>query len=308
MILRRFPGTGANELPSRDGGRDFSFFGRRNVVVYARSRDISYAEHTAPLSVKSTLKGREVYEVCGVPLAVDESSYLVLNNDQPYASHICSHEEVESFCVFFRDGLESEVSASLSRTQEKLLDYYRSEFNSPVMFFQNLRRHDETVSRQLKQLHSGIMAGLATELWLDERCGFIMEALLQIHQGTFREIEKLPFVRRATRVEIYKRLRRAKDYMDSCYYEPLCLQAMSEVACLSRHHFLRLFKEAFHVTPHRYLTDIRLQKARRLIEEKGYTVGDACLSVGFENPSSFARLFKQRFGHSPRAIRSGRQK
>jgi AraC-like DNA-binding protein len=307
MILRRFPGNRRNGRLSQEGRRDFAFFGHQNVVVYARSSDISYAEHTAPLSIKSTLKGHEVYEVSGVPIAVDENSYLVLNHRQPYASHIFSDQEVESFCVFFRNRLEQEVSATLNLSHETLLDHQGENPATPVIFFQSLRRHDETVSRQMKLLHAGIVQGLESELWLDEQFNSIMEALLKAHHHTMREADQLPFVRRATRIEIYKRLCRAKDYIESCYYEPLSLSLLAKVACLSHHHFLRLFKEAFQLTPHRYLTDIRLRRARQLIEEKNFAVVDACMSVGFENASSFARLFKQRFGRSPRELRPPRR-
>jgi AraC family transcriptional regulator len=308
MILRQFPGSRTNGRLSQDGRRDPYLWGRQNIIVYATSRDIAYSEHTAPLSIKTTLKGREVYEVSGLPIAVDESSYLVLNNDQPYASYIYSDEEVESFCLFFRDGLEQEVSAPLNHSHETLLDYPLEKLISQPIFFQSLRRHHPVLSRQIKRLHTGIASGLASQLWLDERCHSIMEVLLQTHRQVFREIEKLPFVKRATRVEIYKRLCRAKDYIESCYDEPVSLTLLAEVACLSRHHFLRLFKEAFRLTPHRYLTNVRLQHARRLIEEKGYPVAYACCCVGFESPSSFSRLFKQRFRRSPRSLRPTGQK
>lgn len=305
MILRRFPGSGHS---SQEGGLDFHFFGRKNVVVYAKSRDISYAEHTAPLSIKTTLKGREVYEVDGVPIVVDESSYLVLNNEQPYASRIRSDEEVESFCIFFRDGLEQEVAAPLDRSHGELLEQAGKNSLLPAAFFQNLRRQDEKVFRRMRRLQTGIAKGMASPLWLDERFHSVMEALLQTHRKDLREVERLPFARRATKVEIYKRLHRAKDYMESCYHEPVSLTRLAGVACLSPHHFLRLFKEAFGLTPHRYLTSIRLSHARRLIEETDCSVMDACFSAGFDNPSSFARLFKQRFGRSPRAVRPARKK
>jgi AraC family transcriptional regulator len=308
MILRQFPGSRTNGRLPQEGRRDLYSWGRQNIVVYAASRDIAYSEHTAPLSIKTTLKGREVYEVNGLPIAVDERSYLVLNNEQPYASYIYSDEDVESFCIFFRDGLEQEVSAPLNHSHEALLNYPLETLVSPPIFFQSLRRRHPVLSRQIKQLHIGITAGLASQLWLDERCNSIMEILLQTHRQVFREIEKLPFVKRATSAEIYRRLCRAKDYIESCYDEPISLTLLAEVACLSRHHFLRLFKEAFRLTPHRYLTNLRLEHARRLIEEKGYAVAYACFCVGFESPSSFSRLFKQRFGRSPRTLRPARQK
>ncbi len=278
------------------------------MVVYAASRDIAYSEHTAPLSLKTTLKGREVYEVNGAPMAVDENSYLVLNNDQLYASYIYSDEEVESFCVFFRDGLEREVSAALEYSHEQLLERAATELTSTPIFFQTLRRQHLVLSRQIKQLHAGITSGGASQLWLDERCNSIMEFLLQTRRQVLAEVEGLPLVKHSTRMEIYKRLCRAKDYMESCYGEPVTLTALAMVACLSRHHFLRLFKEAFNITPHRYLTDVRLRHARQLIEEKGYSVARACNLVGFENQSSFSRLFRQRFGQSPGSARLRRQK
>jgi AraC family transcriptional regulator len=149
------------------------------MVVYATSRDIAYSEHTAPLSIKTTLKGREVYEVNRTPIAVDENSYLVLNNDQPYASYIYSDEDVESFCVFFRDGLEREVSAPLAYSHAQLLERPTTELPSTPIFFQTLRRQHSVLSRQIKQLHAGITSGVASQLWLDERCDSIMEVLLQ---------------------------------------------------------------------------------------------------------------------------------
>jgi AraC family transcriptional regulator len=303
MILRRFPGTQAREHAAQGRGRDFSFFGRENVIVYATSRDIAYAEHTAPLSVKTTLEGSEVYEVDGVPIAVDENSYLVLNNDQPYASYISSDEEVVSFCVFFRDGLEQEVSAPLDCSQEMLLERPSEELISPPPFFQSRCRHDPALSLMIRQLHADIASGMTSQLWLDERCNDLMEALLLADRQLFREAERLPLMKRATRVEVYRRLCRAKDYIESCYYEPITLRLLAGVACLSPHHFLRLFKAAFRVTPHQYLTDVRLRHARRLIEEKGYPVARACGLAGFESHSSFSRLFKRRFRCSPRAVR-----
>lgn len=278
------------------------------MVVYATSRDIAYSEHTAPLSIKTTLKGREIYEVNQTPISVDENSYLVLNNEQPYSSYIYSDEEVESFCVFFRDGLEREVSATLDYSHARLLDCPTTYLTSPPIFFQTLRQQHPALSRQLKQLHAGITCGATSQLWLDEQCSSIMEVLLQTRRQVFSEVERLPLVKHSTRVEIYKRLCRAKDYMESCYDEPVTLTTLAAVACLSRHHFLRLFKDAFNTTPHRYLTDVRLRHARKLIEEKGYAVARACHLVGFENQSSFSRLFRQRFGHPPSSVRPARQK
>lgn len=295
MLLRRFPGQG--QAP--DGGKDFACFHRQNVVVHAVTRDISFREHTAPLSIKSCARGREVYEVDGVPHAVGEDAYLVLNNEQPYASHIYSDEGVESFCLFFRDGMEREVLAACERTHRDLLDDPEGDGGRPTPFFQSLRRHDALVSPLLARLRRAVGAGWPPQLWLDEQFADVLEALLRAQGLALREAEALPLLRRATRLEVYRRLCRARDYIESCYDEPAGLTELARVACLSQHHFLRLFKAAFRLTPHQYLTDVRLRHALRLVEEGSRPLTEVCQSVGFENPSSFARLFKRRFGVSP---------
>ena len=305
MILRRFPGK---RHLSQDDGKDFSHFHRRNVIVCAKSCEVAYEKHTAPLSIKSCLRGTEIYEIKGVPIAVTESTYLVLNKEQPYASYIYSTKTVESFCVFFRDGLETEVRAAFEHTHEYLLSNPEGSAGWLTPFFQNLRHQDVQVSHGLGRLHKGIKEGHVSQLWLDEECNNLMEALLRAHVQTLEEIDKIPLIRRATRLEIFKRLCLAKDYIESCYDEPISLGKLAKVACLSPHHFLRLFKAAFSLTPHQYLTNVRLQKALKLVREKDSPIIDVCHSVGFEDPSSFTRLFKRRFHVSPLEVRRANQK
>lgn len=59
-------------------------------------------------------------------------------------------------------------------------------------------------------------------------------------------------------------------------------------------------KEQTGMTPNQYLREVRLQKARRLIEEGNVrTVKEACYAVGFKKASYFSDLYKKRFGKSP---------
>jgi AraC family transcriptional regulator len=300
MILRQFPG---NEAAPRRGRDDFSCFHRRNVIVHARSRQVAYAEHTAPLSIKTTLRGREVYAVGTATLAVEEGVYLVLNNEQPYASCIEATEAVESFCLFFRDDVAREVWCAQTWPTARLLDDPQGARSRPDPFFQTLRRRDDLVTPLLARLHAEIAAGMEEPLWLDERFHELMEALLRVQQDMRAEMEALSAVRAATRQELYRRLLRARDYLESFYHRPLGIAELARAACLSPHHFLRLFKQAFQCSPHQYLTRVRLEHARYLLAERGCPVTEACLSAGFENASSFARLFKRHYGLTPQQIR-----
>jgi AraC-like DNA-binding protein len=104
--------------------------------------------------------------------------------------------------------------------------------------------------------------------------------------------------------DTYLRLTRARRLMDECYHLPLDLNQISSEACLSRFHFLRLFRRAFNKTPHQYLTERRIEKAKELLSSSGLTVTDVCFEVGFESLGSFSSLFHKRVGQPPITYRA----
>ena len=116
-------------------------------------------------------------------------------------------------------------------------------------------------------------------------------------------IEHLPSVRFSTRQEMYKRVSKARDYMHSCYGEDINIETLAGVACLAPFHFLRTFKQVFQITPHQMLTKIRLEQAQNLLLNTTDSVSQIGLNIGFDNLSSFTRLFTKAFGASPRKFR-----
>ena len=65
------------------------------------------------LSVKLARGGRERYFVDGRSIAVDDDSFLILNDNRTYASRFESNVELESFSIFFRPGMAEEVYGAL---------------------------------------------------------------------------------------------------------------------------------------------------------------------------------------------------
>jgi signal transduction histidine kinase/DNA-binding response OmpR family regulator len=69
---------------------------------------------------------------------------------------------------------------------------------------------------------------------------------------------------------------------------------------MSRSQFYRVMKEETGLSPNLYLREIKLQKARRIMQlDQRLSVKEVCHSVGFEKPSYFSELFKARFGTAP---------
>jgi AraC-like DNA-binding protein len=110
--------------------------------------------------------------------------------------------------------------------------------------------------------------------------------------------------RRSADLEIYPRLCRARAFIDTNYSLPLKLDQISSEACFSRYHFIRLFRQAFNQTPHRYLTQKRIDRAKELLASSDLSVTAVCFEVGFESLGSFSSLFRKYVGDSPITYRS----
>ena len=103
--------------------------------------------------------------------------------------------------------------------------------------------------------------------------------------------------------DIYQRVVTAKLYIDNNYAEPIDLKKISGKAFLSRFHFHRLFTKIYRKTPHQYLTNKRIEKAKVLLAENK-PVAEVCNEVGFESMGSFSVLFKKEIGFAPQYYRN----
>jgi AraC-like DNA-binding protein len=97
---------------------------------------------------------------------------------------------------------------------------------------------------------------------------------------------------------LHTRLVDAKLFIDEHYAEDLPVGLMAERACFSRYHFIRLFTRSYGLTPHQYLTRLRIRKAKELIHD-GATVTAALFGTGFTSMSSFNKLFKRHVRVAP---------
>ncbi len=259
-----------------------------------------------PLSIKCFFHGRAFYDVGAGRYAVDDSSYLILNEGQTYSVDVDSENEIESFCIFFEHGLAESVQRSLSMKTSQLLEE-PDEPAHATNFFEKTYPHDEILSPALLHLRTQTSRTKQETARLSEQLHEIIERLLLVHARVNRQVESIPALRPATREELYRRLYRARDYAAACLDEPITLNDMARVACLSTNHFLRTFKQAFHQTPHQYLTRIRLERAQRLLAQTDQPVTDVCFAVGFESLGSFSWLFRQRVGLAPEAYRRAKR-
>ncbi|MBO0782029.1 MAG: helix-turn-helix transcriptional regulator [Ktedonobacteraceae bacterium] len=85
--------------------------------------------------------------------------------------------------------------------------------------------------------------------------------------------------------------------------EPLSLEDMSDIACLSPFYFNRIFRRTIGLPPGEFLSALRLDAAKRLLLTTDLSITDICFEVGYIGLGSFTTRFTQQVGVPPRLLR-----
>ena len=96
----------------------------------------------------------------------------------------------------------------------------------------------------------------------------------------------------------YRQIVKAKMFIDKNFAQNIDLTKIAGQAHFSKFHFARLFKNIYSLTPNQYLTAIRIDEAKTLLE-KSNSINEVCFSVGFDSVSTFKGLFKRQTTLTP---------
>lgn len=101
-------------------------------------------------------------------------------------------------------------------------------------------------------------------------------------------------------------LRQATEYLNDHIGDEVTITDLARTTGLSRFHFMRAFKQSTGKTLMQTLIDLRIAKARDLLEHTGLPVGAIAAMVGYEAPQAFARVFRRETGIAPAEYRRER--
>ena len=96
--------------------------------------------------------------------------------------------------------------------------------------------------------------------------------------------------------------RRVLELIDAHLDARLTVDMLAREVGLSPAHFARAFKETIGRAPHQYLLELRLERARRLLELCGADLSDVAQRMGFADQAHFTRLFKRAYRITPGAL------
>lgn len=255
------------------------------------------------LTLKSVVRGAAFYQTREGRHLVTEDSFLILNHGQEYSLEFQGPSATETLCPFFQPGLFEHVADSLATPLDRQLDHI--EARTPTTgFCERLYPKTGRVGRVLDRIRHALGTPQPCSPWLEDRFFELAAAMVELRGGVQREINEFPGSRAATRAELYRRLHRGRDFLSSCYDQPLTVARAAKASHLSPFHFHRTFKRAFGQTPMQFLQERRLAAARQLLSKTEQPVTSICFAIGFESLGSFSWLFRRRFGLSPSEFRA----
>ena len=268
-------------------------WGVENCIVCGTGRNEEYFAFRQRLSIKIARGGRERYFIDGRSIAVDDDSFLILNDNRIYGSRFESNVATDSFSIFFRPGMAEEVLDATMTSVERALQPGGAGMSRPVEFAEALQPHDSIVTPMLRYVHYGVKSGVEDGNWYEEQLQFLLERMLAHHRRVFDQMQRLPVLKSSTRREVYRRIAFAVDLVHSSYERDIGLADMAAAACLSKFHFLRLFTELHGITPHAYLQRKRALAAQRLLGARRHTVSQVAGMVGFSSRSTMMRQLRR---------------
>lgn len=206
---------------------------------------------------------------------VGERDILLFN---PGDSHACSQcgEEKLSYRGF---------NVSVERMKKIIFDLTE---NERLLRFKETVIHDRALAGSLCRLHRMIMAG-GGEFEKEELFLFAFSQLIGEYGEPFEAI--LP--------ECGTAIEAACEYMKTHYSERITLDRLCGLTALSKATLIRSFTKIKGITPYRYLENLRLSEAKKLLEQ-GETPINSAIKAGFSDQSHFTNFFKEYIGLTPK--------
>lgn len=220
-------------------------------------------------------KGRRFLSCKQREYTIEAGDLLLLN---PYDNHFC--EQVGSELLDYR---------SIHITPERMRDFMGELTGKAFIpeFKQNVVRDYEGLTR-LKKAHTLINTdGDRLEK---------QEVLYQFLKDVLAEYTMPQYVAPS---EVSQGVETASAYIEEHFSEQVTLDVLSEQTGLNPFTLIRRFTKEKNVTPHQYLTTIRIGAGRKFLEQ-GLSPLESADACGFADQSHFSRYFKQLIGVTPK--------
>lgn len=279
--------------------------GGRNTLISAFRTWHSPHVHVLSASVKFALRGEIDVETRRGVYRLTHQRLLVLNAYEPYTFQIAPKSAAQTCSLFFRSRYLASLERSLTTRDAELLDQspgdeaLAAHLEYPEVL---VPAASHGVGARLGALFTAWQSG-ASPYGLADRVRDVGEALIRLRSRCLAAVEGIRAVKLSTRTELYRRVQLAALYARENYTKDIDLNRVAREAGMAPHHLHRTFRAVNGMTVHQFIVGLRLDEAKRLVQETDWPIANVCHRVGYASLPSFTHLFRARFGRPPAAFR-----
>lgn len=230
-------------------------------------------------SIGVNLRGAHASRYRGARHVLPPSSVAVVNPQEPHTGEKAGARAWSFFGLY----PSTELMATICRDVGPGGDPH----------FRGPRVDDADLLAGLRDVHAMLEAG-AEPLRIESALTELLGDLLRDHAVKRPELRPNGDARRG--------VARARDYVHEQFNRRIELADLASLAQLSPYHFLRVFRQEIGLTPHAYLTQVRIDSARRLLAS-GEDIARVAFQVGFCDQSHLTHRFKEWVGVTPAEYR-----
>jgi AraC family transcriptional regulator len=272
-----------------------------NVLVFSDLKGFHRREKSSCFAIRYVTQGVEHYNFYGQDYPVGQGQYLMSNACQEGYVEIDEKERTTGICIGIDPDIVSAVVATSARPDTAFSDLELASFFCTSHFLENKYNTTRTILGQfLESLstepHDYPLSNEAESL---EFFYTIAEKIVADHVPIFKQLQAIPSLRTDTKKDLFRRVARGKDLIDTAFNTPLSIETIAKEACLSEYHFFRLFKTICGVSPHQYILKKRFAYAHDALSKGKTSVSDVAFEVGFSDIFTFSKAFKKHFGYPP---------
>jgi AraC family transcriptional regulator len=191
---------------------------------------------------------------------------------------------------------DEEASFTLLSIEPEFFASVAHEFVKPdcVEILPHFAQHDPVIYEIVSKLTSNLEFSQGVDqMYVDSAATFLISHLIEHYSARKHHVKE------ETNSLSHKDLRQVIDYMDDHLNRNLGLTELADLVEMSHCHFARLFKKSTGISPGRYLTECRLERATSLLEAKDLCIDEIAQRTGFSSHSYFCRMFRKHRSVTP---------
>lgn len=210
----------------------------------------------------------------------EKAAILTINPDE---IHACRTDNEQGY-----------IYTSLYFNKSILEKLCLEEFGSKDIYFNKTTLLDENIYRKLAFLVRKDELGLISKLEFESNLVDVLKDIILLNSS---------FTSQKIISSHDKLVLKAKEYINDNFSLDIGLDDISNELDVSKYHFLRLFKEKTYCSPHSYLMNRRVEKAKQLLQ-KGESLVNTAYACGFTDQSHLNKRFKAMVGLTPKSYQN----